>query len=200
MVERTVSRSEQNRWKPVAELAADPGCLARFDSGTPEFRREAFLALCWPTLKDQGVSWIGFYLENPDAPETERLVLGASRGGPACSPIGLHGACGRSFVSGQPLLVRDVQELGDGYIACDPRDRSELVLPISSAGRVLGVLDVDSHQIDAFSEIDLKAILSLMGLLSLTDAPGSISMPAPLPLQPCSAILSAFRDSSDRTP
>jgi hypothetical protein len=97
-------------------------------------------------------------------------------------------------------LVRDVQELGDGYIACDPRDRSELVLPISSAGRVLGVLDVDSHQIDAFSEIDLKAILSLMGLLSLTDAPGPISMPAPLPLQPCSAILSAFRDSSDRTP
>ncbi len=155
----------------MAELASDSDRLAAFHAGTPESRREDFLELAWPTLHNHGVSWIGFYLEDPDAPETQRLVLGASRGGPACSPIGLHGACGQSFSSGRPLLVHDVADLGDGYIACDPRDRSELVIPITSAGQVIGVLDIDSHAIGAFSTLDLEVLGPMMALLGLTDAP-----------------------------
>ncbi|MDG2031146.1 MAG: GAF domain-containing protein [Phycisphaerales bacterium] len=167
-----MSRTAQHRWQPVAELAFDSDRLAVFHASTPEARREGFLELAWPTLHANGVSWIGFYLEDPNAPETQRLVLGASRGGPACSPIGLHGACGQAFGSGRPLLVHDVAELGDDYIACDPRDRSELVIPITSAGQVIGVLDVDSHAIGAFSNFDLETLCPLMALLGLTDAPG----------------------------
>ncbi|MEZ6317928.1 MAG: hypothetical protein R3B49_04120 [Phycisphaerales bacterium] len=42
---------------------------------------------------------------------------------------------------------------------CDPRDKSELVLPLYDAeGRVLGVLDVDSHDRDAFGEHDAAGV------------------------------------------
>ena len=50
----------------------------------------------WDELAGKGVSWIGFYLKDPNADD---LVLGPRRDKPACSPIGLHGACGRSYIS-----------------------------------------------------------------------------------------------------
>lgn len=122
--------------------------------------------LLWDNLSGAGVSWVGFYL--PDGPEA--LVLGPARNKPACSPIGLHGACGRTFISKQPLVVRDVKELGENYIACDPRDQSEVVLPLlEEDGSCWAVLDVDSHDVGAFSEADvrgLQQVLSAAGLIS----------------------------------
>ena len=168
---KSAAQNRQHRWSTPARLAAEPGCASRFAASSPTARREDFLELTWSSLQEHEVSWIGFYLEDPSAPDNQRLTLGASRGGPACSPIGLHGACGQAFKAGTPLLVRDVRDLGEEYIACDPRDRSELVVPITSEGRVIGVLDVDSHQVDAFSETDLEALLPLMGLLGLLDPP-----------------------------
>jgi putative methionine-R-sulfoxide reductase with GAF domain len=108
-----------------------------------------------------GTSWVGFYL--PEAapegehPQTESLVLGPRRDKPACSPIGLHGACGRCYLSRAALVIADVAALGAGYIACDPRDRSELVLPLLDAsGRCTGVLDVDSYALGAFTDHDAR--------------------------------------------
>ena len=139
-------------WARVA-AAAWPGN----GSGDRLGRMQGFVDCAWDALAASGVSWIGFYLQVPDAPEPERLVLGPRRNTPACSPIGLHGACGRCLVSGVPLVVRDVTELGANYIACDPRDRSELVLPCWADCTVWGVLDVDSHEIGCFSEADAEA-------------------------------------------
>ena len=63
----------------------------------------------------------------------------------------------RAGLSGpKPLVVRDVTDLGEAYIACDPRDRSEVVVPIRAGNRVIGVLDLDSHQIGAFDEEDAR--------------------------------------------
>src|SRR5262245_36258971 len=96
----------------------------------PADRAAAMRQFCdigWDAFHDLGVSWIGFYVrESPDAND---LILAARRDKPACSPIGLHGACGRALLSRKPLVVTDVANLGAGYIACDPRDRSELVIP-----------------------------------------------------------------------
>ena len=66
--------------------------------------------ILWEHLQDSGVSWVGFYL---DVPEREEMVLGPRRDKPACSPIGMHGACGRAFRDDTALIVRDVKELGE---------------------------------------------------------------------------------------
>lgn len=100
------------------------------------------------------VSWVGFYFLGAD-----EMTLGPRRDKPACSPIGLHGACGQAALSGKTLVVRDVKDLGENYIACDPRDRSEIVVPVlGKGGRVVGVLDVDSHAVGAFGDMDQRAL------------------------------------------
>ncbi len=128
-------------------------------------RMQAFVDVVWDAMHDAGVSWIGFYLSNGDS----ELVLGPRRDKPACSPIGLHGACGQAFTSVQTLVVRDVAELGEGYIACDQRDRSELVIPLfDETGRCWGVLDLDSHDVSAFDEADATGMTELLSLAKLT--------------------------------
>ena len=87
------------------------------------------------------------------------MILGYCRDKAACSPIGLHGACGKVGLSGESLIVRDVRELGGAYIACDPRDLSEVVVPVyGRLGEVIGVLDVDSFSVGAFGLTDQVAL------------------------------------------
>ncbi len=130
-------------------------------------RMRAAVDAIWTHLHQAGVSWVGFYLpEKSD--DGEMLVLGPSRNTPACSPIGLHGVCGQSYTGRSIRLVPDVRDLGPNYIACDPRDRSEVVIPlVGSDGRCLGVLDVDSHEVGRFGDADaagLERVLRSAGL------------------------------------
>ncbi len=126
---------------------------------------QAFVDLLWDALHETGVSWIGFYGHEGG----DELTLGPRRNRPACSPIGLQGACGRAFTSGKPVVVKDVAELGEDYIACDPQDRSELVIPLfDEAGECWGVLDLDSHQVGAFSDRDVAGLLPLLRRAGLT--------------------------------
>ena len=162
---------------PVSFTTADACRIARCSAGTalPD-RCAAFIAATWPTLHAAGASWAGFYLDRPGAPDAGRLVLGAREPKPACSPIGLHGACGRCLRSRSILVVRDVASLGAGYVACDPRDRSELVLPCLRAdGTAWGVLDLDSFDVGCFSEADGRALWSALVAAGLT-ADGAVPM------------------------
>ncbi len=134
-------------------------------SGDRSARMQAVVDLLWQHLHNAGVSWLGFYLHAGG----DELVLGPRRDKPACSPIGLHGACGQAFRSRRPLVVRDVAELGPNYIACDPRDRSEVVLPLLDAdGTCWGVFDVDSHELAAFSETDVAGLQRVLRAAALT--------------------------------
>lgn len=128
-------------------------------------RMQRFVDAVWDALHATGVSWIGFYVHLGD----EELVLGPRRDKPACSPIGLHGACGKAFTTRRPLVVRDVAELGSNYIACDPRDRSEVVIPLfEQSGGCWGVLDLDSYQVGAFSQRDVDGLQMLLEAAGLT--------------------------------
>lgn len=131
----------------------------------PEVRMQAVVDLLWDHLYTQGLSWVGFYLF---IPEQDEMVLGPRRDQPACSPIGMHGACGAAFLQNETIIVRDVKELGENYIACDPKDRSEIVLPIAdAAGQAIGVLDLDSFEIGSFGKSDavgLAGVLTAAGL------------------------------------
>jgi putative methionine-R-sulfoxide reductase with GAF domain len=120
-------------------------------------------------LTEPSLSWIGFYRrEGLDAPVGEEMTLICREPKPACSPIGLHGMCGRGWQEARPIVIADVRTLGAGYIACDPRDQSELVVPVILAdGTCWGVLDADSYDVGAFTEDDaagMGAILEAAGI------------------------------------
>jgi len=122
----------------------------------------------WTLLSGTGVSWIGVYfgpgqkLSDGRAAGPDEMILGPCRNKPACSPIGLHGACGRAWRERRALIVTDVKKLGSNYVACDPRDRSELVIPLfEPSGACWGVLDADSHEPGAFNEQDAAELTAI---------------------------------------
>ena len=137
-------------------------------AGSREQRMQAVVDALWNALRDQDVSWVGFYVDQKDEPDDRRLVLGPCRDKSACSPIGLHGVCGQALRFGQIRIVPDVTELGPDYIACDPKDRSEIAIPLlDDARQCWGVLDLDSHRPRAFDETDaegLRQVLQAAGL------------------------------------
>ena len=134
------------------------------DGERPE-RMRAAIGVLWAGLKDTGVSWVGFYLHEAG----EELVLGPREPKPACSPIGLHGACGQVFASRKPLVVRDVRELGENYVACDPRDQSEVVIPLlDDGGTCWGMLDLDSHDTGSFGPADVTGLQLVLRAAGLT--------------------------------
>lgn len=143
-------------------------------SGDRQQRMQLAVDALWAELNDKHCSWIGFYL----AGDADDMLLGPRRDKPACSPIGLHGACGRCFQSKRPLLVTNVAHLGPNYIACDPKDRSEAVLPcIDANGHCWGVLDADSFDLNGFDESDIQglvAVLRHIGLFAGTPQPTEV--------------------------
>ncbi|OEE39446.1 GAF domain-containing protein, partial [Vibrio ordalii] len=105
----------------------------------------------------EDLNWVGFYLI-----KEEQLVLGPFQGKPACVRIPLgKGVCGTAAATNRIQRVYDVHEFA-GHIACDAVSNSELVVPFSINGQVVGVLDIDSPTIGRFSEIDEKGMAELM--------------------------------------
>ncbi|MDH3590851.1 MAG: GAF domain-containing protein [Planctomycetota bacterium] len=94
--------------------------------------------------------WVGFYRLAPDG----SLVVGPYQGPIASTrlPPG-RGVCGAAIAAGETVLVPDVHSF-PGHIACDPRSKSEIVVPLRYRGELVGVLDVDSDRPDAFDETD----------------------------------------------
>ncbi|MFJ7934838.1 GAF domain-containing protein [Sporosarcina sp. NPDC096371] len=95
------------------------------------------------------INWVGFYLV-----DHEELVLGPFQGLPACIRIPLgRGVCGTSAKSKESLIVPDVNAF-PGHIACDAASQSEIVIPLIKDGNLIGVLDIDSPELNRFTEAD----------------------------------------------
>lgn len=103
--------------------------------------------------------WTGFYR----VVEPELLKIGPYQGGHGCLVIPFsRGVCGASARTGQVLNVPDVDAF-PGHIACASSTRSELVLPVwNGAGRLLGVLDLDSNTPAAFTAADEAFLVPLL--------------------------------------
>ncbi|PUZ28720.1 diguanylate cyclase [Chitinophaga parva] len=102
--------------------------------------------------------WVGFYLVKED-----ELVLGPFQGPVACTRIRKgKGVCGSSWAQAQTLIVPDVEKF-PGHIACSSLSRSEIVVPIIRNGTVMGVLDVDSADLDTFDEVDRRFLEEVAG-------------------------------------
>jgi len=121
----------------------------------------ANLANAAAALKEQfGWLWVGFYLVKEG-----ELVLGPFQGPVACTRIQKgHGVCGTAWDQAKTLIVPDVEAF-PGHIACSSASRSEIVLPMLKDGTVVGVLDVDSADLDQFDEIDQKWLERVIELL-----------------------------------
>ena len=105
------------------------------------------------------VSWVGFYFLRAG-----ELVVGPFQGKPACVRIALgHGVCGTAAAKRETIIVPDVNAF-PGHIACDSASQSEVVVPLLAAGRLLGVLDLDSTRLARFDEVDARGLEQLAQL------------------------------------
>lgn len=116
-------------------------------------------ALIFHTLPD--LNWAGFYFLRSE----QELVLGPFQGKPACVRIATgKGVCGTSVARRETMLVEDVHAF-PGHIACDAASRSELVVPlIDTAGKVMGVIDLDSPLPGRFDLADQAGIERLAAI------------------------------------
>ena len=105
--------------------------------------------------------WVGFYMVKEN-----ELVLGPFQGPIACTRIKRgRGVCGTCWEKAKTILVPDVEEF-PGHIACNSLSKSEIVVPIIKNKEVIGVLDVDSDQLNDFDEEDEKYLTELCQWLS----------------------------------
>ncbi|KAF2429231.1 GAF domain-like protein [Tothia fuscella] len=111
----------------------------------------ALLSLPRPS---SGVNWCGFYVVDTINPS--QLILGPFQGHVACQQIPLgKGVCGTAAKEGKTQVVEDVEKF-PGHIACDSRSKSEIVVPILQAGKVVAIIDIDCAELAGFDEVDQK--------------------------------------------
>jgi GAF domain-containing protein len=117
-------------------------------------------ALLYEALPD--LNWVGFYFLRG-----RELVLGPFQGKVACVRIALgQGVCGTAAERRETVVVPDVHAF-PGHIACDAASRSEIVVPLIQDGQLLGVLDLDSPQLDRFDHEDRAGLVGAVDLLLL---------------------------------
>lgn len=104
------------------------------------------------------LNWAGFYLLRDG-----ELVLGPFQGRPACVRIAVgSGVCGTAVATGESQVVADVHAF-PGHIACDPRSRSEIVVPVRGPSReIVAVLDLDSDRPGTFDAEDRAGLEALV--------------------------------------
>lgn len=114
---------------------------------------EKLLEICLLLNKNiEHYNWVGFYFANHD---TQTLHLGPYVGAETdhiVIPFG-KGICGQVAESNQNFVVPDVAAQ-DNYIACSFTVKSEIVVPLFVDGKNIGQIDIDSHVINPFSELD----------------------------------------------
>jgi L-methionine (R)-S-oxide reductase len=106
--------------------------------------------------------WTGFYRRVGE----RELLVGPYQGTLGCLRIPFErGVCGAAAREERTIVVPDVHAFA-GHIACDERSRSEIVVPVFDRhDTLIGVLDVDSAEPDAFDEVDRAALEEIVRLL-----------------------------------
>jgi L-methionine (R)-S-oxide reductase len=107
--------------------------------------------------------WVGIYWVDGDD-----LVLGPWVGPEATEhtriPIGT-GVCGAAAASGRTEIVPDVSA-DPRYLACFASTRSEIVVPIFEGRAVIGEIDIDGSDLDAFDDADARFLEEVAALVA----------------------------------
>ncbi len=105
--------------------------------------------------------WCGFYRL-----DGHRMIVGPYQGPPACQILEGRGVCLDSVEQQCTVIVPDVHKY-PGHIACDSRSKSEIVVPVKNkSGQIMGVLDVDSKDIESFTKVDAIYLEKITALLT----------------------------------
>jgi GAF domain-containing protein len=109
-----------------------------------------------------GFWWTGFYLVRGG-----ELRLGPFQGPVACMHIAFgRGVCGTAWEQQQTIVVPDVEQF-PGHIACSSESRSEIVVPLFDAHhKVIGVLDIDSRELNTFDETDRQNLEQVANIIA----------------------------------
>lgn len=150
-------------------LLCEQDRIARADAGAPQVLSildgeldaiaiEATLACVLYEVFVQAI-WCGFYRRTED----RLLSVGPYTGTMGCLHIAFErGVCGACARTGQVQLVDDVHAF-PGHIRCDPKTRSELVLPVrDAAGALRAVFDLDSLHPAGFSRAEAERLGRLL--------------------------------------
>jgi L-methionine (R)-S-oxide reductase len=115
--------------------------------------------------KMESFSWVGFYLLNKG-----RLMAGPYQGPLACQVLEKNkGVCWAGINERRTIIVPDVNDF-PGHIACDSRTRSEIVIPLrNTAGKIIGVMDVDSRSDSNFDVVDSIELEKICNLIYTTE-------------------------------
>jgi GAF domain-containing protein len=109
-------------------------------------------------------NWTGFYMVDPSDPQT--LVLGPFVGDPTPHvriPV-TEGICGAAVAAGETVIVDDVNA-DPRYLSCSIKTRSEIVVPIYARQSIAGEIDIDSHNLAAFTEVDRAFLEEVAGIV-----------------------------------
>ncbi|HEV2429136.1 MAG TPA: GAF domain-containing protein [Thermoplasmata archaeon] len=107
--------------------------------------------------------WVGIYRrEGP-------LLRLAAYDGPQPTehetiPIG-QGVCGRAAREARSIVVADVRTAPE-YLACFRETRAEVVVPVGTADGVLGEIDIDGNEVNAFDASDVAFLEQVAGRLA----------------------------------
>ena len=105
--------------------------------------------------------WTGFYCLRDG-----KLIVRTYQGSVACMELKKDiGVCWAGINQNRTIVVNDVEQF-PGHIACDSRSKSEIVIPLrDKTGKIIGVLDIDSKELNTFDEIDAHWLGKIVDLL-----------------------------------
>ncbi|MFZ0547924.1 MAG: histidine kinase N-terminal 7TM domain-containing protein [Candidatus Promineifilaceae bacterium] len=113
--------------------------------------------------------WTAVAILVPDDTKTNLIVRAASGILSAVEGIQIpitKSVCGQAFMSGQTRYVPEVTKETNYFLGHDDI-KSELAVPIQRGGQMLGILDLESDQPNAFREEDIRLAESLAETIGL---------------------------------
>jgi PAS domain S-box-containing protein len=161
-IENAHLHEETHRWASQLRVLYEVATAAATAASLDETLQRTVRAV----QQTMGPDSVGLLLLEP---ETSELVMRAwvgFPGGPTLMrrPIGV-GVPGWVVQSGVAALIADVRQ-DPRYHTCDEDTRSELCVPLRMGPRIVGALNLESRQLAAFTELDLRLLTTLAGHLA----------------------------------
>jgi L-methionine (R)-S-oxide reductase len=76
-----------------------------------------------------------------------------------------NGVCGTAVAEKRNMNIPDVRQISN-YLACSAETRSELVVLIRSGDRIHAQIDIDSHQVGAFTDESVAMVQRVADFLA----------------------------------
>jgi phosphoserine phosphatase RsbU/P len=147
------SRADAEAFETLAEIGRDVASVLELD--------ELFARIAQSTRRLIDYRTFGIWLVNEERVhlEVKHAVQYGDQVHTTSIPIG-EGLVGYAALHQEPVLVADVSQ-DPRYINAVPDVRSELAIPMMLKDRCIGVLDLESPELDAFTKRDVEILTVL---------------------------------------